>query len=190
MTVVCREGWGAEPPGAGLIEHTPLRLTVHHSAVAQTSPAQGPARVRRHQRHHQNLGWPDLAYHFVVDRLGVAYEGRDPRFRGDTGTEYDTTGHFLVCLEGEFDSQRPTEAQIATVAGLFGWATAAFGIDPSTIAGHSAYASTGCPGGTVEALLADGSLEDAIRSAGNVELVRLCGERGAVEVARIEALEH
>lgn len=168
IDVVSRDGWGAAPSRAGLVEHTPVRLTLHHSAVEQVDLSVGPARVRQHQTHHQSLGWPDLAYHFVVDRAGVAYEGRAVQFRGDTGTEYDPDGHFLVCMEGNFDKQAPSPEQVETSVQLFAWATARFDIDPGTVAGHNAYAATSCPGKATDALLPE--LADRIGEAAPVLL--------------------
>lgn len=64
---------------------------------------------------------------------------------GDTGTNYDPTGHFLVCLEGNFDSQQPTSEQFASVASLVAWASAKYGVGLDTISGHRDVASTSCP---------------------------------------------
>ncbi len=168
LEVVSRDGWNAAVPGPGLVEHSPVRLTLHHTAVEQTDLSVGPARVRQHQAYHQSLGWPDLAYHFIVDRTGVAYEGRALQFRGDTGTEYDPDGHFLVCMEGNFDIQQPSSAQVETTTRLFAWAVTEYGIDPETIAGHSAYAATSCPGQTTEVLLTE--LADRIRAGAPVRV--------------------
>ncbi|HEY5651207.1 MAG TPA: peptidoglycan recognition family protein [Acidimicrobiia bacterium] len=185
--VACREAWGAQPPGSGMVEHLPVRLTLHHTAVSQTSPAEGPARARRHQQYHQSLGWADLAYHFLVDRTGMAYAGRDVRFRGDTGTEYDPTGHFLVCMEGDFDVQEPAPAQLDATVGLFAWAANRFGIDPETLAGHGAYADTSCPGASVVPLIPQ--LASAIATLGGASLDLRCGSEGAELVAAVESLD-
>ena len=180
-----REAWGAEQVSGAMVEHVPVRLTLHHTAVSQTALSQGPARARQHQRHHQSLGWPDLAYHFLVDRSGLAYEGRDVRFRGDTGTEYDPTGHFLVCVEGDFDSQEPTDAQLETAVALLAWASQRYGIDSSTLAGHGSYAVTSCPGATVSAMIPE--MAAAIAGTGPVEIELVCGSDGARLVADLEA---
>ncbi len=184
--VACREAWGAAPAGSGMVEHVPVRLTLHHTAVSQTSPAQGPARARQHQRYHQSLGWPDLAYHFLVDQTGLAYEGRDLRFRGDTGTEYDPTGHFLVCMEGDFDAQEPTSVQLDTTVALFAWAVDRFGIDAATLAGHGAYADTSCPGASVAPLIP--GMAEAVAPHGRVTLDVRCGSAGAETIAAVEAV--
>lgn len=186
VVVACREAWAAKPVSGVMAEHVPVRLTLHHTAVSQTALAQGPARARQHQRHHQSLGWPDLAYHFLVDRSGLAYEGRDVRFRGDTGTEYDPTGHFLVCMEGDFDVQEPTATQVNTTVALFAWASQQYGIDASTLAGHGDFApSTTCPGVAVSEMIPD--LTVAVADAGPVEIDLACGSSGAQLVAELEA---
>ncbi len=185
VTVACRDVWGAGPASGVMTEHVPVRLTLHHTAVGQTTLAQGPARARQHQRYHQSLGWSDLAYHFLVDRSGLAYEGRDVRFRGDTATTYDPTGHFLVCMEGDFDVQEPTDAQLETTVALFAWASQRFGIDASTLAGHGDYAVTSCPGSAVSSMLPD--LAAAVADTGAVELDLVCGPIGLELIAALEA---
>ena len=57
-----------------------------------------------------------LYMHLVIGVDGTLYEGRDPAYRGDTGTSYDTTGHFLVVLEGNFEVERPTQGNDHCVA--------------------------------------------------------------------------
>ena len=77
--------------------------------------------MRAHQEFHQtDRGWPDLAYHFAIDRDGNIYEGRSTEFRGDTATSYDPTGHFLVVLEGNFDVETPADPQLQSLTDLLG----------------------------------------------------------------------
>ncbi len=186
VVAACREAWQAQPVSGAMVEHVPQRLTLHHTAVSQTALTQGPARARQHQQYHQSLGWPDLAYHFLVDRSGLAYEGRDVRFRGDTATEYDPTGHFLVCMEGDFDVQDPTAAQVETTVALFAWASQQYGIGASTLAGHADYAdSTTCPGASVTAMIP--ALTVAVADAGPVVIDLVCGSSGADLVGALEA---
>ena len=125
LPVIGRAAWGALKPRDGLVPHTPRRLTLHHSGVRLDSDADSPGRLRIHQRWHMNeKGHPDIDYHFVVDRRGHVFQGRNPRFRGDTQTDYDPTGHFLVCCEGDYQgssgrAQVPTRAMLRSVTLLF-----------------------------------------------------------------------
>lgn len=176
VPVIRRQGWGARPPQAPMKRHRPKRLTLHHTAVVLGDDRLSPSRLRRHQNWHMDdpaHNNPDLAYHFMVDMQGNIFEGRDFRYRGDTATEYDPTGHFLVCCEGDFDQQEPTSQQLDSVAALFAWAAQRWRIKPKLVAGHQDYASTTCPGRALEALVKDRSLRKKVRRLVKKNDVRL-----------------
>ena len=59
--------------------------------------------------------------------------GRDAAFRGDTGTSYDTTGHLLVVVEGNFELERPTAAQWTSLEAVLAWASERYEVSPETI---------------------------------------------------------
>ena len=62
-------------------------MTLHHTAVVLGDNRYAPARLRQHQRFHQDeRGWIDIAYHVGVDRNGNIYELRTPELAGDTAT--------------------------------------------------------------------------------------------------------
>lgn len=177
LTVVCRAGWDARPPSGAFRDHTLDRLTVHHTAVAHTDPDEGAARARQHQRYHQEAGFADLAYHHLIDRDGDVFEGRPVTAAGETFTDYDPAGHYLPCLEGDFDRQAPSEPQLAALVDLLAWAAGTYGIPPATIAGHRRYASTSCPGDALQALIDDGTIRrrvEARLAGGGVELRSTC----------------
>ena len=166
-------------------------MTVHHTAALLDTNRNAPARVRQHQRFHiDDRGWPDLAYHFIVDANGHVYEGRPVTAVGDTATNYDPTGHFLVCAEGDFNRQSISAAQVAAVVDLLAWGSVQFGVDASTIRGHRDWAATSCPGEDFYALISDGSLEQAVRdrvAGGTPSVSVLCGDPASQVVADIEA---
>lgn len=187
--VVCRDAWRAAPPAAEFEPHTINQITVHHTAVVLEANTNAPDQVRQHQQYHQSRGWPDLAYHYVIDANGYVYEGRPVEYVGDTATDYDPTGHFLVCCEGDFNQQRIGEAQYRALVDLAAWGAVEFGVDPATIRGHRDLAATSCPGDNVYAAVADGTLahDVAERIAGSApQLLRVCGAEGDVLVAAIE----
>jgi len=191
IEVICRDAWGAAEPLGTFAEHTLERLTVHHTAVELVDNTGAPARVRAHQRYHQETqGWPDLAYHFVVDRNGHVYEGRPVDAVGDTGTTYDPTGHFLVVAEGNFETQTPTEPQLAAVASMLAWASREHDVPATTLGGHRDYAETACPGASLGAIVDDGTLAEMIRArleAGPIRARSICGDEGSARVAEIES---
>lgn len=191
IEAICVAGWGGMSAQGEFEEHVIERLTVHHTASRLDTNTRAPHHVRGHQRFHQrDRGWPDLAYHFIVDLNGHVYEGRPLWARGDTGTTYDPAGHFLVGCEGDFDQQEPSAAQVQTLVAMLAWASAEFGVDPSTVGGHRDWAATSCPGRDLYPLIETGSLLDAIQetlTAGAPSLSLLCGDQATARVADIEA---
>lgn len=191
-SVLCRSAWGAKPPRPGGTPHTPVRMTIHHTAVALGDNSNAPARLRQHQHYHQDThGWIDIAYHLSVDRHGNIYELRKPELVGDTATNYDPTGHFLVVCEGNFDEEAVTEEQLNGAALAFAWAAQRFDIPTDTLAGHrDASHDTSCPGADLYAHVVDDDLKnrvDGILAAGTVDLRTICGPQASQAVADIES---
>ncbi|MBW3579123.1 MAG: peptidoglycan recognition protein family protein [Actinobacteria bacterium] len=181
--VVCRADWAASAPTGPYRRHTIERLTVHHTAVVNDDPSREPDLLRQHQRNHQARGFVDLAYHLMIARDGTVYEGRAVTAVGETFTDYDPAGHFLPCLEGNFDRQEPSDAQLAALADVLAWAAVTFGVPPETIRGHRSYAATRCPGDALQRVVDDGSLERWVTeriAAGGARLELTCG--GALTV--------
>lgn len=167
-------------------------MTLHHSGVVLGDNSKAPGRLRQHQRYHQDqLGWIDIAYHVSVDRNGDIYELRTPELVGDTATDYDPTGHFLVLCEGDFDTEAITEAQLNGAAMAFAWAAQTFHVASETLASHRDFApSTSCPGANLYAHITSGDLKhriDGLLAAGPVNLQQVCGPYAAAIVADIEA---
>lgn len=189
--LLCREAWGARPARPGGRPHTVNRMTIHHSAVALPDNRAITERLRQHQRYHQDdKGWIDIAYHAAVDRDGNIFALRDYNLAGDTATDYDTWGHFLVLCEGNFDEETVSEAQLDGAALVCAWATRQFGISAATLATHREVTPvTSCPGDDLEARVVSGDLGariEALISTG-FDLTRVCGQAADQIVAGIEA---
>ncbi|MGI9666556.1 MAG: peptidoglycan recognition protein family protein [Acidimicrobiia bacterium] len=164
VTVLGREAWGAAPANTALMStHMMTSLTVHHAGDQESST--GPPRFRTWQHWHTDRGWGDLAYHYIIGVDGTVYQARDTRYKGDTGTNYDTAGHFLVVVEGNFEIEHPTAAQLDSLVRVLAWAAEEFDVSPSTIGGHRDYAATACPGENLHPYIESGGLEADVRSA-------------------------
>lgn len=146
LEVISRVGWGAEPVTQQGVHHTIERLTFHHTAGSQSSIALVPQRLRDYQASHMSNDWPDIAYHYLIDRAGNVYEGRSIDLAGDTSTDYDPVGHFIPAMEGDFTMARPSAAQVDSLVALLAWASQEFGVSADEIGGHRDYAATACPG--------------------------------------------
>jgi hypothetical protein len=171
VAVIPRDAWGAEPVSGALEPHDIQHITIHHAGT--TTGTVGPAQFRVWQAWHQFLGWPDVAYHYIIGRDGLVYEGRDHKAAGDTATEYDPTGHLLLVVEGDFDADVPTAAQIETLARLVAWGSQTFAVPLDEATGHRDHAATTCPGDSLYALIHDGTLRAraaALIAAGGVSV--------------------
>jgi hypothetical protein len=191
IETICASAWGALPAAGEFREHVIERLTVHHTAVVLESNTDAPSHLRGHQKYHIERGWPDLAYHLMIDADGNVYEGRPMSAVGDTGTNYDPTGHLLVCLEGHFDEQPLPEPQLLALIDVLAWATQEFAVGADTIRGHRDLASTTCPGDAVYTHIADGSLVAEVNARSldtRFERASICGPEGEARVAAIEHL--
>ncbi len=119
-------------------------------------------------------GWGDVAYHYIIGLSGAVYAARSTAFRGDTRTDYDPDGHFLVVLEGNFEEIHPSASQLERLPAVLAWAAEEYGIGTHTISGHRDHASTLCPGRNLYGIVRDGTLRsqvEAIIAGGGVTLL-------------------
>lgn len=108
MKVVSREQWGAV--GTVPIDGTPKHeLAVHHSVSANEylTASQERAMMRQIERQHISQGWSTIGYSWVIFRSGRIYEGRGKRgLPAAQGGE--NSGTWAVCLEGNFETGKPS----------------------------------------------------------------------------------
>ncbi|MCA1709293.1 MAG: peptidoglycan recognition protein family protein, partial [Actinobacteria bacterium] len=154
-----------------------------------TDNRDAPARFRGYQREHQSLGWPDIAYHLLIDRHGNIYKGRHTWAVGDTCTSYDPTGHLLIMCEGNMSEQDVSIRQMRGLVEVVTWATAHFDVPLRRIKGHRDYAATDCPGANLYRRIEDGTIKRHVThrlKEGGARMKRLCGDEGARRVRQIE----
>jgi hypothetical protein len=177
------------PPAGDFTAHTIDEITIHHTAVLLEDNKLAPARLRQHQQFHQSRGWPDLAYHFMIDAEGNVYEGRPITAVGDTGTDYDPTGHLLICCEGNFDEQDIPDAQYEALVAMVAWGSLRYGVEPSDVRGHRDLAATSCPGNDLYRRLENGTLAGDIAAAATPtsDIIVVCGELAEDRVIAIES---
>ncbi len=177
-TAVSRTEWGCPdgqssaswPPQYTAVSH----LIVHHTATASAS-SDWPAQVRSiWMVHTYTRDWGDIGYNYLIDPLGVIYEGR-------SGGDDVIGAHFScqnantmgVALLGEFGAAAPTLEAQDSLERLLAWKASQRGIDPlgasehpptelvlDNISGHrdanaslTVCTTTSCPGDQLDALL-------------------------------------
>lgn len=161
--IITREEWGANKPVGEGKTHKIEFITVHHTGTNQRADVLIGTKMRNLQAFSQREdklasgktkpAWFDIPYHYYIATDGSIAEGREIKYVGDTNTEYDPTGHALVVVEGTFDIEQPTAAQVETLKRIVAWLAVKYKVPPANIKGHKDYAKTACPGENLMKLL-------------------------------------
>ncbi len=173
-TIRTRAQWGANesivklPYAYGAV----TGALIHHTAGSNTyASGDVPAILRSIQAYHVlDRGWKDIAYNVLIDRFGVAWEGRGGGLdRAVSGghtvglTNEITTG---VSFIGDYTSAATPSATIETAERFIAWKFLLHDVDPygttptgtngpiKAVAGHRDDRVTTCPGDSAYAQLA------------------------------------
>jgi hypothetical protein len=154
--VVSRKQWKAKDPVGKVKEHRIRFITIHHTATLQNRKISIERKMQNLQNFSQSESrlasgklkpvWFDVPYHYYIAFDGVIAEGRELKFVGDTNTEYDPTGHALIVLEGNFETEQPSAEQLKSIQELSAWLAVKYGVSATEIKAHDDYAATACPG--------------------------------------------
>jgi hypothetical protein len=90
-------------------------------------------------------GWADIAYHFVVDRAGRVWQGRPLAYQG-AHVESHNPHNLGIVLLGNFDLQRPSPAQTASLAAFTLFLRRLYHVPDSAVYMHRELGHTDCPG--------------------------------------------
>jgi hypothetical protein len=171
--IVPRSAWGAKPANTELMKpQTPREIVIHHTSVKQQPKLSLERKLRGLQGFSQNPGtvngrpkaaWGDMPYHFYIDSAGRIGEGRDVGYAGDTNTKYSTANRIQIVLEGHFDKEEPSAAQIEALDRLVVWLARKYRVAAGKISGHNDHVSTDCPGKHLKHYLA--TLRDKVAKA-------------------------
>ena len=127
-------------------------IIVHHSATEDGG-------ARRFDRAHRSNGMDELGYHFVIgngtdtpdgkievgSRWRRQKHGAHCRVSQTDSNEYNKHG-IGICLVGNFEKSRPTDAQMKSLAYLTNGLLAQTRLRPSAVSYHRDFKSTKCPG--------------------------------------------
>ncbi|MFI5345008.1 MAG: peptidoglycan recognition family protein [Elusimicrobiota bacterium] len=181
--ILSRAGWHAAKRKGTPVAMHPTHVTVHHTQGPQTmTEAQTAAAVRGIQHYHM-VGrglegkdtWDDIGYHFLIDGSGRVAEGRPAETLGAHagGANQDNIG---ISMMGDFNRQKPTDAQIESLTRLVSFLAIKYGQNPSRqgfLEPHRHYDQTDCPGKNMMAILA--SLRASIDARTRQLTARLSG---------------
>jgi hypothetical protein len=125
-------------------------IVIHHSATPAGSAMQ-------FDRGHRAKGWDELGYHFVIGNGTGSRDGqievgsRWPKQKWGAHArtadqQYNNFG-IGICLVGNFEIERPTPAQVQSLARLCAYLMRTYNIAPTAVIGHGQTGrATSCPG--------------------------------------------
>lgn len=153
---------GQSPSCASPEFTTATHMIVHHSAGPNSSTNWAATVLSIWNFHVNTNGWCDIGYNWVIDPDGIVYEGRGGG-NNVKGAHFcaANSGTVGICLLGNFESDSPTTAALASLRKLLAWKSCDSNLDPlgvsfhigtgktlEVISGHRDGCSTQCPGDT------------------------------------------
>lgn len=145
-----RQEWGARFPSGEYSQHSPVRMTMHHTAGRKPNDfSEAVQEMRFIQDYHINgRGWLDIGYHFVVSPQGVVFQGRPENVRG-AHVRNQNTGNIGISFMGNYHppvSDAPQDKSLEAFVAVARRVAADYGIGPDEIRAHRELSATDCPG--------------------------------------------
>lgn len=113
-------------------------IVIHHTASTAKETVE-----QIHNFHKNNNGWAGIGYHFYIRKDGTIYRGRPEKYIGAHCENYNSVS-LGICLEGNFEIEKPTEKQIQSVTDLVKYLRKKYG--NFKLVGHKDLNATACPG--------------------------------------------
>lgn len=167
VSVLPRSAWKAADPRP-YKQHVPVRITVHHEGTKLLASDDAVKKIKGIQAWGMGpeKNWADVPYHFFIAPNGAVYEGRNTATVGETNTEYDPTGHLLICCLGNLNEADVPQEQLSSLVKLVAQSSRRFNIPLDSLATHRDYSKqTTCPGKNLYALFQNGYVK---REAANL----------------------
>lgn len=125
----------------------PAWLIIHHTGGTDANPLADTSHhtFKTVQQYHISKGWEDIGYHFYIEKDGTLMLGRAENYHGAHTLGYNTKS-LGICLAGNFDFSRPTEAQEKTLKILLQDLCAKYLIPRENIVPHRRFAEKSCYG--------------------------------------------
>ena len=123
--------------------YTPKNIIIHHEAGNAGFNA-----VNEYHRQKWNflssLGFY-IAYQYYIEKSGKIYQGRRDTEEGahTRGWNKNSIG---ICLQGNFDLEKPNPAQLTSLEGLLNRLKKDYNLKDGDIYGHREKSQTSCPG--------------------------------------------
>lgn len=155
--VLARSQWTTSRPNyRGMEKQQKLRaVTIHHDGLGKALGTSGitatKARLTLIRNSHvgRSRNWADIGYHYAIDRGGRIWECRPLGYQG-AHVRGHNDGNIGILVMGDFDLERPSNAQLRALGTHVNALCLSFGIDKGRggVKTHKEWASanTACPG--------------------------------------------
>lgn len=150
-------------------QHIPVKITVHHEGGKVLTKTDN-AKQRLNNIQTWGMGpdrkWTDVPYHLLIAPDGTVYEGRNPLTVGETNTEYDPTGHLLICFLGNYSQQKVDKKLLKVLVNLLADQCIKYNIAATDISTHRDHSKqTTCPGEDIYSYFKSGYILKAVAKA-------------------------
>ena len=169
LDVITRQQWGWQQPLEKLFygpDHKITKITIHHGGEDFAEDKDMIQYLRNLQSWSRSeKKWNDIPYHFMIDLKGNIYEARPINFPGDTNTDYDVTGHALICVVGNYEVQKLSDASLKSLVKLTTFLKQKYRVEIKDIKTHKDYTNqTVCPGKDLYKYFEDGSFINMVET--------------------------
>lgn len=132
------------------------RITIHHDALNSSgliTQSAVMAQLEKHRSNHVRAQWADIGYHYIIDPAGRIWEGRPSYLTGAHVKDQNENNLGVMCL-GNFETQSPTAAQLATLDRFVGQLARTYRVPIGRVYTHKELGKTLCPGKNMQRYLA------------------------------------
>lgn len=179
LKVSTRTNWGWLPLEKVLPQHSINKITIHHGGEDFAENKEMIPYLRNLQSWSRSeKKWIDIPYHYMIDLKGNIFEARPINYPGDTNTDYDVTGHALICVVGNYEVQKLSDASLKSLVKLTAFLKQKYQVEDKNIKTHKDYTETLCPGKDLYKYFLDGSFLKMV----NEKVI------SAVEITKIETI--
>ena len=156
VRVIPRSTWAkADPVQARINKMGDVdMITVHHEGWTPVwfddtrTTADRIETIRK--SHLERLRAGDIGYHYVVDRAGRVWEGRNIAYQGAHVSENNENNLGIMCM-GNFDQQQPSPAQLAALRSTLVALMKQHRVPVRKVYTHQEIKPTSCPGRVLQA---------------------------------------
>ena len=153
--ILTRQRWARGKPIADRLN--PMggvkRITVHHeggTAVYFADVRRTAQRLELIRKSHlQRMKAGDIGYHYIIDRAGRLWHGRDERFQGAHVSNHNTHNIGVMVL-GNFDLQKPTRQQLTMLRSTLQRLRGQYQVAMHNVHTHQELMATRCPGNVLQ----------------------------------------